>query len=236
MFLRPWFSALSIGILSLVAIAAWYAGRESSSIRSHQLTAELNTANYKLAAAQSSMDEERAKREQLERTLRNLGGGNSTVSRENDLRRKTLESDAIMGQFRSIVKRQQLIVDDQAALIDMLSRPNVRLLTLAPEFPDDGSAIGYALIREHNHLILFVSNLPAVSAGRSYCLWLERRAEAKFIRIAVLAADESGRAQVHYSDPSVLTDFDGLRVTVEPNSNTKSPTGKLVLLGENDEN
>jgi len=151
----------------------------------------------------------------------------------NELERRGETVDVLQKALTEAAFRQQSLQDllqqqDQAMRVVALSGGGREdLVGTAPASPASGR---YLWSDEENLGVLFLVNLPQLSADRVYQLWLLREGTTPVSGGSFSpAADGSARLLVRAGDlGAALT---GMAITVEPVGGSEAPTGEIVLQG-----
>ncbi len=176
-------------ILTLLLIAAWYAGRESAGLEAQRVSAELNQLANEVAATRLALKQQKAKTDQLEHALK---GSNqtATIALQSRMYQQLLHAQAEGNQYKAIVQRERQSSADNARLLDALTTPHARLLPLkGVEAAAESTA--YALVVENSRLLFIASNLPQLAGGRQFQLWLVRKQDPKFVSLGVFKPDDA---------------------------------------------
>jgi anti-sigma-K factor RskA len=133
-------------------------------------------------------------------------------------------------RVRADLHRQEAALRDRLALaqgvMDLLLDPATRVVALQGTGPAAGAAgVGRLVWHEANGGYLFVTNVPAPPAGKTYELWTI--AEGKPRAAGVFTVDASGRA-THPVAPT-RAPVQVFAVTLEPEGGVPAPTGPIVL-------
>jgi anti-sigma-K factor RskA len=146
------------------------------------------------------------------------------------LRQQLLQSQAEANQYKEVIELEQNALLQNTKLLSALSSPGAHLLPMkGADIAVDTTA--YALIVESSRMVFVASNLPKLSEGRQYQLWVLRRQEPKLVSAGVFTPDEGHRALMDFGEPSVLSDIAEVDVTDEPAGGSEKPTGDKVMMG-----
>lgn len=219
--------AAGAATVTLLIVAAWYAGREAGGLEAQRVSGELNQLSQQIASTRLALAQERAKSAQLEKALK---GSNKTaaLALESQLRRQLLQAQAEANQYKAILDRERQASSDNSRVLDVLSSSGARLIPLKGA-EAAAQSIAYALIVERSHLLFVASNLPELPEGRQFQLWLVRKQDPKVVSAAVFAADDDNRAFISFNEASVLSDIAQLDVTEEPDGGSSAPTGAKLF-------
>lgn len=214
-------------IVTLLLIAAWYAGRESAGLEAQRVSAEVNQLANQVAATRLALTQQKTKTDHLEHALKG-SNQNATIALQSRLYQQLLQAQAEANQYKAIVERERQGSADNARLVDALTTPHARLLPLKGA---DAAAesTAYALIVENLRLLFIASNLPPLADGRQFQLWLVRKQDPKFVSLGVFRADDGNRVLMSFDDASVLSDIAQVEVTEEPEGGSSVPTGTKLL-------
>ncbi len=214
-------------IVTLLLMAAWYAGRESAGLEAERVSTELNQLSNQVAATHLALAQQKAKTDQLENALK---GSNqtATMALQSQLYQQLLRSQAEANQYKAIVERERQASTDSARIFDALTTPHARLLPLKG-VDAAAESTAYALIVENLRLLFIASNLPQPADGRQFQLWLVRKQDPKFVSLGVFRPDESNQVLMSFDDASVLSDIALVEVTDEPEGGSSVPTGTKLL-------
>jgi hypothetical protein len=224
---RWWIVALSAAILVILIFGTWYAGRQSGSIQDEGLSSALNQLTQQVASMKLQLDDERAKRHEIERALISAGK-NSMIDQQAQMRRQILELEAAAGQYKAIIDRQERALADNLRLLSALSTPAAHLFLMK----NSGAAANctaYALVVENSKIVLIASNLPKLGNERQFQLWVQRTEDPKMVSGGVFAAGDDNRSLVEFDDPSFISHISLIEVTDEPRGGSSQPTGAKLL-------
>ena len=226
--IRPWrVVAGAAAIVTLLLVAAWYAGRESAGLEAQRLSAELNQLANQVAATRLALAQQKAQTDQLENALK---GSNqpAAIALESRLYQQLLRAQAEANQYKAIVERERQSSADNTRLLNTLTVPHARLLPLKGA---DAAAesTAYALIVEKLRVLFIASNLPQLADGRQFQLWLVRKQDPKFVSLGIFKPDDEKRVLMSFDDASVLSDISLVEVTDEPEGGSSVPTGTKLF-------
>lgn len=106
---------------------------------------------------------------------------------------------------------------------------DIQTVSLAGQGPTPGAKARAFVDPENRRLFLYVYDLPAPPAGRTYQLWLI--VDGTPVSVGTFGVDSTGNARL---DSEPLPAFEGavtVAVTQEPAGGVPQPTGPMVLLG-----
>jgi hypothetical protein len=224
---RWWIVALGAAILVILIFGTWYAGRQSASIQDQGLSSTLNQLTQQMASMKLQLDNERTKRQEIERALISVGK-NSLVDQQAQMRRQILELEAAAGQYKAIIDRQERAFADNLRLISALSTPGAHLFLMSDS---DAAAhsTAYVLVVENLKVLLIASNLPKLDRQKQFQLWLERTKDPKIVSGGAFTAGDDNRVVLEFDDPSLISDIALIDVTDEPRGGSSEPTGRKLL-------
>jgi Anti-sigma-K factor rskA, C-terminal len=224
---RWWLLAAGTVILTLVLIAAWYAGRESAGLEAQRVSADVNRLAQQVAATQLALKLQKAKTAQLDNALK-TSNKTATLALESQLRRQLLQAQAAANQYKAIIERERQASTNDSSLFEALTSPGAHLLPLkGTEAAAD--TIAYALIVENSRLLFLASNLPELADGRQFQLWLVRKADPKLVSAGVFKRGDDKRALMSFDDASFLSGIEFVEVTEEPEGGSPAPSGIILL-------
>ncbi|MDY6783227.1 MAG: anti-sigma factor [Cyanobacteriota bacterium] len=112
-------------------------------------------------------------------------------------------------------------------LISLLRQPNNRLMTL--KSLDDPTASGSLfIVPQQNKAVLVVQNLNSLDNNNVYRLWAV--SPKKKVGCASFVPNQNGMVYLEFSQEN-LEDANSVLITVEPESDTRQPTGSLIMKG-----
>lgn len=225
---RWWIVGLGAAILVILIFGTWYAGRQSASIQDEGLSSALNQLTQQVASMKVQLDDERTKRQEVERALIAVGK-NSMIDQQTQMRRRILELEAAAGQYKAIIDRQESALADNLRLLSALSTPGAHLF-LMKDSDAAAHCTAYALVVENLKIVLIASNLPKLDKQRQFQLWVERTKDPKVISGGAFTAGDDNRAVLEFDDPSLISDISLIDVTDEPRGGSSEPTGTKLLV------
>jgi Anti-sigma-K factor rskA len=224
---RWWIVALSAAILVILIFGTWYAGRQSGSIQDEGLSSALNQLTQQVASMKLQLDDERAKRHEIERALISAGK-NRMIDQQAQMRRQILELEAAVGQYKAIIDRQERALADNLRLLSALSSPAAHLF-LMKDSEMAANCTAYALVVENSKIVLIASNLPKLENQRQFQLWIQRTEDPKMVSGGVFAAGDDNRSLLEFDDPPFISHISLIEVTDEPHGGSSQPTGAKLL-------
>lgn len=224
---RWWVVALGAAILVILICGTWYAGRQSASIQDRGLSSALNQLTQQVASMKVQLDDERTKRQEVERALISVGK-NSTIDQQAQTRRQILELQAAAGQYKAIIDRQERALADNLRLLSALSTSGAHLF-LMKDSDAAAHCTAYALIVENLKIVFIATNLPKLGQQRQFQLWVERSKDPKIVSAGAFTAADDNRVVLEFDDPSVMSDISLIDVTDEPHGGSSEPTGTKLL-------
>jgi hypothetical protein len=224
---RWWIVALGAAILVILIFGTWYAGRQSASIQDEGLSSVLNQLTQQVASMKLQLDDERAKRHEIEKALISVGK-NSMIDQQAQMRRQILELEAAAGQYKAIIDRQERALADNLRLLSALSTPGAHLF-LMKDSDAAARCTAYALVVENLKIVLIASNLPKLDKQRQFQLWVERTKDPKIVSGGAFTAGDDNRVVLEFDDPSLISDISLIHVTDEPHGGSSEPTGTKLL-------
>lgn len=213
--------------LAVVVVAAWYAGRVSGALDDQRLSAELNRVKQQAASTQLRLDEQRAKTRNLEKAMQS-SGTIAAVDQQSLLQRRLLQAQAQIGQYKAILDREQHQQIENTRLLTALWNPGARLLPMKGANAA-AAATAYAIFVENSSLFFIGANLPQLSEGRQFQLWIVRKQDPKIVSAGFFSPDDDHRAVIDFDEASLLSDVSAVAVTDEPSGGSPNPTGAKLL-------
>src|SRR5437868_7630672 len=125
------------------------------------------------------LDDERAKRREVEKAL-NSGGNSNVLDQQARMRRQILELQAEIGQYKAIMERQERALSDNLRVLNALSTPGAHLF-LMKGTGTAANCTAYALIVENSKIVLIANNLPKLDEKRQFQFWVIRKEEPKTV-------------------------------------------------------
>lgn len=192
-----------------------------------------NTAQLASALAQQKGQLDRGTTEQQRLTGQIQTLSASLQTAEERARRLTAETAALTqerARLLETVQRMEIQAGQGRSMISMLSSPGARLVSVngteaAPK------ARGYALVSEKNRVVFFANDLPPLTGGRVYQLWLIRDKSPAIVSAGVFQAQATRSAQVEFAQADLVQGITAIAVTDEPAGGSVSPTGHKLLAG-----
>jgi hypothetical protein len=224
---RSWIVALGAGVLIILIFGTWYAGRQSGSIQDEKLSSVLNQLTQQVASMKLQLDDERAKRHEIEKAAISLGK-NSVIDQQAQMRRQILELEAAAGQYKAIIDRQERALADNLRLLSALSTPAAHLFLMKGS-QAAATCIAYALVVENSKIVLIASNLPTLEGQKQFQLWVERTEDPKIVSGGVFSATDDNRGLLEFDDPSLISHISLIAVTDEPRGGSSAPSGTKLL-------
>ncbi|MBV9294566.1 MAG: anti-sigma factor [Acidobacteriaceae bacterium] len=215
--------------LAVAVVAAWYAGHASGALDEQRLNANLIRMAQQLASTQLRMNEQTAKVRQLENALHS-SGKIPALDQQSLAQRRLLQAQAQADQYKAILDRQEQAIALNTRLLDALSNPGARLITMKGS-DVAGAATAYAVFIENSKLLFVGANLPKLGEGRQFQLWVVRKEDPKIVSAGVFSATDDHRGVISFDEGSLLSDVSLLRVTDEQSGGNSAPTGPKLLEG-----
>jgi hypothetical protein len=148
-----------------------------------------------------------------------VGVGYQTLQLSRDLEQVRSENTSLRSELS---QRQQLVFE---ALSPGAIAWNLSGTESAP------SARGTLYCRKNSRVgILTATDLPPLSSGRAYQLWLIR--DGQRLSGGMLTVDPAGRGVLTIQAPEPLGDYQYVGMTEEPYEGSAGPTGQRVLSGQ----
>jgi anti-sigma-K factor RskA len=218
-------------IFTFLLVAAWYTGRQSAGLEAQRVSADLNQLAQQLASTQLALTQEKAKSDQLEKSLK---GSDKTarLALESQLRRQLLQAQAEASQYKAILDREHEANTSNSLLVDALTNPRAHLLALKGTASATES-IAYALIVENTRVMFIASKLPQIGEGRVFQLWIVRKQDPKFVSAGVFKPNDDKPVLMSFDDSTVLSDIASIAVTEEPDGGSGAPSGAKLLESSN---
>jgi anti-sigma-K factor RskA len=113
--------------------------------------------------------------------------------------------------------------------VAVLAAPDLQRIDLTGQ-PAAPQASGRAYWSRSRGLVFTALNLPAVTTGRTYQLWVLAGPAAP-ISAGVFEPDPQGRVVARFDTPLDLPTPTGMAVTIEPAGGGPAPTGAMYLVG-----
>ena len=113
--------------------------------------------------------------------------------------------------------------------IRAFTSPEIQAVSLAGQGPTPGAKARAFVDPENRRLFLYVYDLPAPPAGRTYQLWVIVNGTP--VSVGTFGVDPSGNARLDSEPLPVLEGTVTVAVTQEPAGGVPQPTGPMVLLG-----
>jgi anti-sigma-K factor RskA len=223
-----WIAAAAAVILMLIA-GAWFAGHESGSIEAQRLSGRLDASSALAASRQVALDEWMRKAVDFENQLKHTSGAD-TLRKTEDMRRQMLALNAEVNQYKTLLDRQKSADDENTKLMNVLSRPGVRLIALKG-FETAKAASAYAFVVEGSRVIFIAGNLPQPPGEKEFQLWLLRSQDPKVVSAGTFVPDDQNRVMMEFSDPTEVSNLATIVVTDEPKGGSTDPTGTKLLVG-----
>lgn len=226
--LRSWVLGLAAVVITILIFAAWYAGRQSASIETELLSAELNRLTHQIASLNVQLENERTKREEAETALKSAGRS-AMVEQQLRLRQQILQARAEANQYKAIIDREERSAASDLQFLTALSGPGAHLLALTGSGPA-AHTVAYALVVDNSKIFLIASKLPRPADGKQFEFWVLRNHDPKVVNGGPFTPDDNNQAIVDFEDPSAASDISLLEVTDEPRGISSSePTGSKLL-------
>jgi len=226
------YAAVAASVIILVALGAWYAGTQNTNLRSQQLVSDLSEAQQATDNLRVKLQAETSRRQQLEETLKN-GGKLNTAGEMEAMRKQVLKLEAEVNQYQTAVGLERKSIADNVSLINLLSTPGVRLLTLQGQ-QAGSNTVAYSLILEDQKVVLVASNLPRPAPDKDYQLWIIRKSDPKVVNGGTFNPEDSDRAIFQFSSGQLVSEIATVAVTEEPAGGSDNPTGPKILVGTAD--
>ena len=224
---RWWIVALGAAILVILLFGTWYAGRQSASIQDQGLSSTLNQLTQEVASLKLQLDDERAKRHEIEKAMISVGK-NSMLDQQAQMRRQISELEAEAGQYKAIIDRQERALADNLRLLTALSTPAAHLF-LMKDSDAAANCTAYDMVVENSKILLIASSLPQLEDQRQFQLWVERTDDPKIVSGGVFAGSDDNRGLLEFDDPSLVSHISLIEVTEEPRGGSSAPTGAKLL-------
>ena len=227
---RWWLAGGAVVAATLLA-GAYFAGVQSGSVKTQQLNAQVYRLTQDLASSQVQLDSAAAKQRASDEALKKRGVTAAILGRDEQARRRTLELEAEVGQYRAALERQQSMVADNSTVLKAMLSPGLRFIPLKGEEAAEKS-VAYALVVEASKIVVVAAKLPRLPDDRQFQLWLIRKQEPKTaVNCGVFSADDENRAIFAFENPVAVADLAALAVTEEPKGGSSSPTTDKLLVG-----
>jgi anti-sigma-K factor RskA len=152
----------------------------------------------------------------------------SLRERVGDLENRLREANARVAEAQGDLQIARAAADRANQLAAVLEAPDVRRIELAGQ-KGAPSAAGRAFWSPSRGLVFTATNLPPVSPGRQYQLWVIPPG-GKPISAGLLDLQSGGIATV-LVDARTAASVQTVAVTVEPAGGVPQPTGEMVLAG-----
>jgi anti-sigma-K factor RskA len=141
--------------------------------------------------------------------------------RDANARADSVQRELAVAQASDTDARQRLAV---------LTADDVRVINLAGQTPAPGAAGRAFWSASQKRLVFTASNLPTLSPGRQYQLWVIPPGEKTPISAGMLDLQAGGRVLTLADSPRAVQ-VGAVAVSEEPVGGVAAPTGPIVLLG-----
>jgi anti-sigma-K factor RskA len=141
-----------------------------------------------------------------------------SADRSSELARLTAELDGL-----------KATTTQQAALLDLIGRPESGLVTLASLAPAPGASGKVLWDKEQRKGYLWVRHLPVDPEGKDYQLWAIQGSAP--VSAGVFSVTADGSALIPLSGVGPDAPVAAFAVTLEPTGGLPAPSGPMVLLG-----
>ena len=131
--------------------------------------------------------------------------------------------------YKTALEEQRRELNRNVQLVSLLSVPDLKVLNLAAT-EQGGGASARAMVTSRS-AIFFATRLPGLQPGRSYQLWLMRRASPAIVSAGVFRPDQTSAAMLEIKDAASLAGLTAMAVTEEPAGGSPLPTGHKILIG-----
>ena len=125
---------------------------------------------------------------------------------------------------------QQNELTSARAQLELLSRPDVRVVTIPPAKPGQAAQAKLFVAPDSTTAVLAVNGLPPLPSQQTYEFWLIRNGQA--MPAGTFNVSTSGSGRILVQSPEPLGQFDQAGITVEKAGGVQTPTLEaLVVVG-----
>lgn len=188
------------------------------------VTADLNRERREASQLQTEVSSERARAAAAETEQKRA------VDRNQGLQAQITQLEAERTRLLNVIQARERAMPVPAELISYLSVPGTRLVQLSGTEAAP-SAVGYALIRRDNRLLLSAAGLPALPNGRTYQLWLMGSRGAPVVSGGTFTTVSGAIGRLQVDTGNLAETLTALAVTDEPMGGSRLPTGHKMLIG-----
>lgn len=198
--------------------------------RAGALEKDIADRTSQLAAVTRERDEtERKYRAALDQAAQDVQRGNTARAEAASLRTRIQTLETEIALYRRTIETQRQQLAEHLRLASILRSPSVLMVRMRGT-EAGRSASGVALIAD-NTVVFYGTNLPALSPGRAYQLWLIRDRGPAIVSAGVFDNWRQDSPAVRFANPALTTRITGLAVTEEPAAGSPLPTGHKLLIG-----
>jgi anti-sigma-K factor RskA len=141
-----------------------------------------------------------------------------------------LALNAEVGRLRDETAALRRDLARQAEVIAQVSSPGVRVMAIAGTEHQPAARGQLFANPAARSAVLIVADLSPLPEGQVYQFWLIRGETP--VSAGTFEVDERGRAVLSVTSDQVVSSFDAMGVSIEPDGGSPQPTGDIVMLSQ----
>lgn len=226
--LARWMQIL-IGVTgaALLTLCGWYAGHTSESVEHEHLITRMLQSERELSSSRLQVQEQQ-RQSARENAVLSASGQGTTVNQLLALQDRVRRLEAEVTEYKDMLAQSGRRADNRQDVLLLLQSPGAKLLPLK-DVGSQSSAVAYGLLVPNSKLVFVASNLPDLSGGREFQLWMTGATDSPARNLGVFAPDAAGYAFLEVDDATMDSGTVTLFVTEEPAGGSSAPSGSKVM-------